>query len=297
MHAVVEQSSQSTRAAQPIGNPWWGLIPACGYLLLVCALPVGYLLSASFRATQGTGLDFAPGWTLEHYRAFFSSASNGVSYLRSLGIAMATVAVSTLLAYPLAYTLAFVVPKSQQKFLLFCTVAPFWTSFVIRAFAWQLLLAERGPLNSVLSKVGVGPVEILYTHAATLLGLTAFGTMLIALNLFAVMESIPPNYLAAAADLGARRWQSFWTVIVPLSLPGLGIGALLTFILAFGDYIVPTLLGGGLRTVLAQTMHGAISTSFNVPRAATYAAVMLATILTVSFPVLVLTRSRQEAHS
>lgn len=285
-----------TTQANPMGNPWWGLLPVVGYLGLMYVVPLSYLVLASFRQTQGSGLEFTPVWTLDHYEEFLGSASSGMTYLRSLGIALATVGVSILLGYPMAYTLTFIVPKTRRRILLFLMVAPFWTSFVIRAFAWQLLLADRGLLNAGLERLGFRAVKILYTPTATLCGLAVFGTMLMTLNLYSVMESIHPHWLAAAADLGARRWQAFWQVIVPLSIPGLGIGSVLTFILAFGDYVVPSLLGGGMQTVLSQAMVGAITTNFNIPRAATYAVVMLVTMMAVTLPVLKLSRTAQSRN-
>lgn len=265
---------------------WLGLVPILTYLSLFYLVPLIYLLLSSFRTTTGTGLEFTPEWTLEHYREFFTRSSNWVAYGRSLLIAGCTVLLSGLCAYPLAYTITFMVPQRYRQILLLLIVAPFWTSFIIRAFAWQLLLARGGLLNSALSWLHLPPVTILNTHIATTLGFTLFGTLLMTLNLCSVMADIPPNLLAAAATLGARRGQTFFHVILPLTVPGLVTGALLVFIIAFGDYIVPTLLGGGVSTVLAQMMVGAMTTHFNVPRAATYAVVMLGTIVLVAAPLL-----------
>jgi spermidine/putrescine transport system permease protein len=269
-----------------MGNPWLGIVPVLGYLLLFYLVPIGYLLLASFRETQGSGLEFAPTWTLNNYRDFFASQASWTAYGRSLAISSAVVFFSVLFAYPLAYVIALLVPRKYRHVTLLLIIAPVWTSFVIRAFAWQLLLADAGPLNTLLQHVGLPSLNILYTHVATVMGLTVFGTMLTTLNLYAVMENISPNLLAAAADLGAQRWATFKEVILPLSFPGMMVGAMLTFIISFGDFIVPSLLGGGIRSVLAQVMVGAVTTNFNIPRAATYSVIMLLTILVVTLPML-----------
>lgn len=280
-----------------MGNPWLGIVPALLYLLLFYVAPLIYLLLASFRVTEGVGLEFSSSWTLINYRDFLASEASWAAYRRSFGISAAVVCLSILLAYPLAYSIAFLVPARFRYVTLLLIIAPFWTSFVIRAFAWQLLLSDSGPLNALLSQVGLSPLKVLYTHTATIIGLSVFGTMLITLNLYAVMESINPNLLAAAADLGAQRWQTFREVILPLSLPGMTLGAMLTFIITFGDFVAPSLLGGGVRTVLAQAMVGAVTTNFNIPRAATYAVVMLLTILIVIAPLLRYTRRGLQAEA
>ena len=267
-------------------QPWMGLIPTMIYLGVFYLVPLIYLLLTSLRISTGVGLQFAPGWTLEHYQTVFSQASTWTAYGRSLTIAGCAVLFSSLCAYPLAYTITFLVPQHYRQATLLLIVAPFWTSFIIRAFAWQLLLSRGGLLNSGLTWLHLPPLTILNTHIATTLGFTLFGTLLMTLNLYSVMSAIPSNLLAAAANLGAKRGQVFFHVILPLTLPGLVTGALLTFIVSFSDYIVPTLLGGGVRTVLAQRMVGAMTTHFNVPRAATYAVVMLGTILAVAVPLL-----------
>ena len=273
-----------------MGNPWYGLVPAVSYLLFFYLIPVIYLLSRSFKTTQGSGIQFSPGITLSNYVDFFTTKTNYLAYARSIGISLLVVLLASIIAYVVAYTIVFLIPKRYQQLTLLLIIAPFWTSFVIRAFAWQLLLAEAGPISIFLQNIGVGSLKILNTHIATIIGLTVFGTMMLTLNLYSVMENINPNLLAAAADLGARRWSTFKEVVFPLSRPGLLIGAVLTFIISFGDYVVPSLLGGGVRIVLSQAMVGAMTTSFNIPRASTYAMIMLVTILIVTLPVLRLSR-------
>lgn len=273
-----------------MGNPWYGLIPAVSYLLFFYLIPVVYLLSRSFKLAQGSGIQFASGLTLANYIEFFTARTNYLAYARSIMISFLVVLFASVIAYAVAYTIVFIIPKRYQQMTLLLIIAPFWTSFVIRAFAWQLLLAEAGPISTFLKQAGIGSLKILNTHVATVIGLTVFGAMMLTLNLYSVMENINPNLLAAAADLGARRWQTFKEVVFPLSRPGLMIGAALTFIISFGDYVVPSLLGGGVRIVLSQAMVGAMTTSFNIPRASTYAMIMLVTILVVTMPILRLSR-------
>ena len=188
-----------------MGNPWYGLIPAVSYLLFFYLIPVVYLLSRSFKLAQGSGIQFASGLTLANYIEFFTARTNYLAYARSIMISFLVVLFASVIAYAVAYTIVFIIPKRYQQMTLLLIIAPFWTSFVIRAFAWQLLLAEAGPISTFLKQAGIGSLKILNTHVATVIGLTVFGAMMLTLNLYSVMENINPNLLAAAADLGARR--------------------------------------------------------------------------------------------
>ena len=176
--------------------------------------------------------------------------------------------------------------------LLFVLVAPFWTSFMIRAFAWQLVLSDSGVIAHYLSKLLGTPVAFgfLYTMGASIFGLTLFGVMLMTLTLFSVMVTIDRRLLEANAALGGTRWRGFMEVVLPLSAPGWLIGGLLTFIVCVGDYAVPALLGGGLKPVLAQIMLSTLKGTYDLAMAATLAVILVLVIILGAIPFLLLVR-------
>lgn len=275
-----------SRGNAPIRNLWQGVLPALVLTVGFFAVPIGYTIGLSFQAEGVAGL------TLANYATFFAEERLVDALGRTLFLAGAVVGLSTLLAYPLAYFLVFSVTPRWRMVLLFVLVAPFWTSFTIRAFSWQMVLSDSGVLawavqwSSGLS-VSFG---FLYTMSASVFGLTLFGTMLITLMLFSVMATIDRRLIEANAALGGSAWAGFREVILPLSLPGWLIGTVLTFIICVGDYAVPALLGGGFRPVLAQVMLSVLKGTYDLPMAATFAAILILVILAGVTPLLLLVR-------
>jgi spermidine/putrescine transport system permease protein len=162
--------------------------------------------------------------------------------------------VSILLAYPFAWVLAFVVPERWQRLALMLAVLPFWTSYVVRSYSWLLVLAEKGTVNTALLQLGLlaEPIQLANTRTATVIGFVHFFVMLLTLTIYANLKQLSPNYRKAAADLGAGPVQTFIHVILPLTLPGIMVGAFLTFVLAIGDYITPQILGGNNELLMPQ---------------------------------------------
>jgi len=261
----------------PAGNPWIAAVPAVVLTLAFFAIPIFYtaLLSVTDPASGA--------WTLANYRAVFLAA-----LWRTILLALSAVFFATLLAYPVTYYLAFVAKPEHRTLLLLLLVAPFWTSFAIRAFSWQLVLADGGLIAWLVSK-GTGFVpqfKFLYTMGASVLGLALFGTILISLFLYSVMATLDRRLIEASASLGASRLRSFFEVILPLSLPGWLTGAVLTLIICVGDYAVPSLLGGGFNPVLAQLMLSILKGTYDLPLAATFAVVLVGLVAIAALPML-----------
>lgn len=277
-----------TRA--PLGNPWLALAPAVVLASVFFLLPIGNMVRLSLTTPDGLGLG--------NYVAFFEKSHQTDALLRSLQLAGIATLISGLIAWPLAYFLAFCVPARVRLFCLLLLLAPFWTSFTIRAFSWQLVLSDNGVLAWAFAQLTGGPVTlgVLYTMGASVLGLALFGTMLTTLTLFGAMRAVDGRLMEAAASLGARPWAIFRDIIGPLSLPGWAVGSTLTFIIAVGDYAVPTLLGGGLKPVLAQLMLSTVKGTYDLPIAATMAMLLVLLVLLAGLPVLVFTllRRRQQ---
>jgi spermidine/putrescine transport system permease protein len=227
---------------------WFAVSPALIFTLLFFVVPFIGMGLMSF-VTKQTGF-----WSLDNYKHFFANPSYWRAMTNSLEVTALVTLISIALAYPFAWVLAFVVPERWQRLALMLAVLPFWTSYVVRSYAWLLVLAEKGLINTTLIDLGVlrGPIQMANTRFATITGFTHFFVMLLTLTIFANLKQLSPNYRKAAADLGASPFQSFVHVILPLTLPGVMVGAFLTFVLAIGDYITPQILGGNTELLMPQ---------------------------------------------
>jgi spermidine/putrescine transport system permease protein len=232
---------------QPIAA-WASVSPALLWTLAFFAVP---FLAMAVASLFPEGAD---GFSLSNYTQFFTNPSYWRSLTNSLEVTLIVTAISVLLAYPFAWILAFGVPERWQRLALMLAVLPFWTSYVVRSYSWLLLLAEKGIINDTLLGLGLlsEPIQLANTRAATVIGFVHFFVMLLTLTIFANLKQLSPNYRKAAADLGAGPVRSFIHVILPLTLPGIMVGAFLTFVLAIGDYITPQILGGNNELLMPQ---------------------------------------------
>lgn len=264
----------------PIGNPWPALVPAVLLAAAFFFLPIVNMVRLSLTTPEGIGL--------ANYIAFFEQAHQADALWRSIQLAMLATSLSALLAWPLAFFVSFCVAPRWRLLFLLLLLAPFWTSFTIRAFSWQLVLSDNGVIAWTLAQLTGGPVTLgfLYTMGASVLGLTLFGTMLTTLTLFGSMTAVDRRLIEACASLGGSPFSVFRDVILPLSLPGWLVGVTLTFIICVGDYAVPTLLGGGLNPVLAQMMLSTVKGTYDLPAAATMAVLLTSVVLIAGLPVL-----------
>ena len=264
----------------PVANLWYGIIPAVALVAGFFAVPIAYIVGLSFSGSEGEGA------TLSNYFTFFSNDRFTDALLRSMLLATSAVALASVVALPLAWFLAFVVPARRRFLLLFLLIAPFWTSFTIRAFSWQLVLSDSGVIAFWLEKLLGRPVALgfLYSMEASIFGLTLFGIMLITVTVFSVMVTIDRRMLEANQDLGGGSWSGFREIVLPLSVPGWIVGAVLTFIICVGDYAVPTLLGGGFKPVLAQLMLSTLKGTYDLPMAATFAVVLMFVVILAAAP-------------
>ena len=227
---------------------WASVTPALLWTLAFFAVPFAAMAVASlFPGGQS-------GFSLANYVQFFTQPSYWRALVNSLEVTAVVTVISILLAYPFAWILAFVVPERWQRLALMLAVLPFWTSYVVRSYSWLLVLAEKGTVNTALLQLGLlaEPIQLANTRAATIIGFVHFFVMLLTLTIYANLKQLSPNYRKAAADLGAGPLRSFVHVILPLTLPGIMVGAFLTFVLAIGDYITPQILGGNNELLLPQ---------------------------------------------
>lgn len=242
------------------------LAPAALWTLAFFAAPFAIMAGLSLWRRTETGLEAA--WTLENYRAFLDRPSFAEALGNSLEVTLLVTTFSVLLAYPLAWIIAERVPERFRRIALALAVIPFWTSYVVRSYAWSLVLARRGVLNGWLEGLGLPALDLANSRAAVVIGFTHFFTMLLTLTIFAALAQLPPNVRRAAADLGAGPVATFRHVVLPLTLPGVAVGAFLTFALCVGDYVTPQILGGGNELVLPQLVMLQLGRRADLPLAA-----------------------------
>jgi spermidine/putrescine transport system permease protein len=227
------------------------LAPAAVLLAITVGVPL-LVLAAYSLLSRGAYGGVAPPATLENWQRLADPLYAGV-LARSFLAALAATLLCLLLAFPLAL---FIARASRWKNLLLAMVMlPFWTSLLVRTYAWMFLLRDTGLINALLLRAGLidEPLPLLYNWGAVLLGLVYAHLPFMVLPVYAALERQDPALAEAAADLGARRWQAFWRVTLPLAAPGIRAGVLLVYIPCLGAFLIPDLLGGG-RTILAGTL-------------------------------------------
>ena len=261
----------------------WATVPTLLWTALFFAAPLLFMLAVStWKRGRGT-LD--PVWNLDNYEKIFSRSYLIEGLFNSLEVSLIVVVVSVLVAYPLAYVLAYRVPARWQKLLLVLLILPFWTSYLVRSYAWSVVLGDNGIVNSALLAIHLveEPLQLNYRRGATVLGFVHFFTMLLTLTIYANLVQISPSYRRAAADLGASGLQTFIRITLPLSLPGIMVGAFLTFVITMGDFITPQILGGAKELLLPQSIILQIQRAADIPMAAAMSVLLMLAVTIVYF--------------
>lgn len=252
------------------------------YLLLFFILPLGIMAVFSFRAgTLGAERDI---FTLDNYKEFLSNTVFLGLLWRSMLISFFISVISVLLAYPLAYFLVFRAGPHRIT-LLTLIIVPTWTSYLLRVFAWKLILSSNGLLNTFLLWIGVieeaSPI-LMYSREAIILTLVYVWVPFVALPIFAALERINVNLLEAAADLGCKPWETFFRVTLPLSLPGVVAGFFFVFIPTIGEYVTPRLVGG--RSLMyGNLIQDQFGFALNWPMGSVMSMVMLVAVLVLLY--------------
>jgi putrescine transport system permease protein len=220
--------------------------------------------------------EFLDALSLDNYALLVTDPIYIISYVRSVLIAASSTALLLLIGYPIAYGMARA-PRSWQAILFMLVVLPFWTSFLIRIYAWINILQREGLLNQLLLALGIveEPPSWLASDTAIYIGIVYSYLPFMVLPIYAMLEKLPETLLEAAADLGCPRWKAFWLVTLPLSLPGVIAGALLCFIPIVGEFVIPDLLGGSDAMMIGQTLWIEFFSNRDWPEAAAVAVVLL----------------------
>ncbi|WP_438391026.1 ABC transporter permease subunit [Caballeronia sp. DA-9] len=243
-------------------------------LLVMLVYPVGQLLLLSVH--NGAG------FTLVEYKRLFASSVYVDVLLITLKVSLWTTFFSVLTGYPIAYLISSLTRERKNR-LLFWVLLSFWTSFLVRTFAWVVLLGRNGVINQVLMGLGIidRPLNLLYNFSAVIVGMVHALMPLAVLTMLSVMENIDRRLPSAAATLGARPGTVFWKVYFPLSLPGVAAGALMVFVTAIGFFITPTLLGGRHQTMITQLIIDQVMQALNWGFAGAISVLLLAVVLIV----------------
>jgi putrescine transport system permease protein len=267
------------------------------WLILFFLVPFLIVLKISFSESAIAQppytplLDFAAGWrgiaqfvaglSFDNYRLLGSDPLYLLSYLKSLEIAAFATLMLLAIGYPIAYAMARM-PRRLQALLTILVILPFWTSFLIRIYAWMNILQHDGLLNKALLALHIvrEPPVWLATDTAIYLGIVYSYLPFMVLPLYAVLEKLDQSLLEAAADLGCPRWKTFWLVTLPLSSPGIIAGVLLCFIPIVGEFVIPDLLGGSRTPMIGQTIWMEFFGNKDWPAAAAVAVVLVCLLVT-----------------
>ncbi|MDB5296531.1 MAG: binding-protein-dependent transport system inner rane component [Phycisphaerales bacterium] len=273
----------------PLVTPAWlvlgglFLLPLLGVLLVSFAKSDDYGDPVPLRGVADLWHHVSSGDAFANYAQTVRPGTLAILW-RSLWIAAATTVLTALVSYPVAYYLAVRAPARAKGLLLALVVVPFWTSFLVRTYAWMIILRPEGLLNAALLRLGVvaAPLDLLYNDGAVLVGLVYGELPFMILPLYASLEKLDRSLLEAADDLGAGGWSAFRRVTFPLSVPGLVAGAVLVFVPSVGQFVVSDLLGGGKSVLvgnLVQSQFAAASGIGDRPYGAAVAFQLTAAVL------------------
>jgi putrescine transport system permease protein len=284
-------------AVLPLG--WLGLFLGCA-MLIVAAIsltdpkigipPFAPLLQTGAAGETVLNADF------ERHARIFTDSYYVESLLSSLRIAAIATAMALMLGYPLAYAISKASPRAQMLLVLLVTV-PFWTSFLIRIYAWSALLNSNGLINQVLVGAGLidAPLPLLYNEGAVIMGIVYGYLPFCVLPIYTVLHRVDPSLVEAARDLGAGPWRAFLRVTVPVSLPGIVTGCLLVAVPALGEFVVPELLGGSSTLMFGRVMWDETFRARDWPMAAAMTVMLLILVLVATRPLQRLAYQRGEA--
>jgi putative spermidine/putrescine transport system permease protein len=249
--------------------------PPLAWLVLIYLAALAALLVSGFWTADFFTGQIKHDWTLENFRQIFSLSDT--TYIRiawtTIWIAAAVTAIDILLAFPIAYYMARIATSPMRGLLFVLVLLPLWSSYIVRVYAWRVILKENGVLNWALNGIGLPDADLAFTRTSIIIVFSYVWLPFMILPIFAALERIPDNYLEASSDLGARGFRTLRSVIVPLALPGIVAGSIFTFSLTLGDYLTPVLIGGPDAQFIGNVVFANVGVANNVPFAAAYATV------------------------
>jgi spermidine/putrescine transport system permease protein len=251
---------------------WQGLFFVGPFLFMIA---MSFFVVKNYRMQPAFVFD---NWVKVLGKGFFWDA-----YFLTLMLAVVATIVTSVLAFPAAYQLSFRASDTVRRWAVFLLIIPFFTSYLVRIYSWQVLLAENGVFNAIFNSVGIGTITMLNTKFATVVGyLTLCLPLAIILQTF-TLANIDKTLVQAANNLGCSRGRSLYTVIIPLAKTGLIVSAVFTFILSFGDFVAPYYMGGSKPPTLSIMIVDTVKSGQQWPRSAVVALSMIATLMLVAF--------------
>jgi putative spermidine/putrescine transport system permease protein len=274
------------RARRRLSVPFWRrgwlrtaaeLAPPVGWMTVIYLAALAALFVYAFWSVDSFTGKVVHSWSLENFREIFESGPFRGVIWRTVYIAAAVTATCAVLAFPFAYFMARVATPRVRAMLFVLVLLPLWSSYLVRVYAWKVILAQDGILNWSLTKIGLPDANLGYSNWAMWLVFTYIWLPFMILPVFAALERIPHSYIEASRDLGASGFTTLRRVILPLALPGIVAGSIFTFSLTLGDYITPTLVGGAGSTFIGNIVYSTgLGVSGNLPFAAAFAAIPVA---------------------
>lgn len=264
--------------------PWFGLcfsMPILIWQLVFFVLPLAFLVAISFWLVRNFRM--VPTFEWQNWSYMLSRGFFWDAYVHTLAMAAGATVLVSLVAFPCAYTIAFKFRESAKQLLVLLLVTPFFTSYLVRTYSWQVFLSDNGIFNAALGLVGMEPFAMLNTTFGTYVGyFTLCLPLVVLLQLFSLMY-IDRSLIEAAHNLGCGRWRTMLLVVVPSARIGIVVAALFCFILTFGDFVSPLYLGGGQPPTLSTLITDTTKSGQQWPRAAVIATMMIVTLLITAF--------------
>ncbi|MGI9407920.1 MAG: ABC transporter permease [Hyphomicrobiaceae bacterium] len=263
---------------------WYALawrVPLLIWQFLFFVVPLLFLVYLSFWLVKNYRM--TPAFETVNWVNMFSKGYFWDAYYLTFGMALLATIVTSLLAFPAAYALAFKVSPTVRRWAIFFLIIPFFTSYLVRTYAWQTILAGNGVINGMLAYIGLGPFAMLNTKFGTLVGYLTLSLPLVTILQTFSLASVDRSLIEAAHNLGCGRLRTVFTVIVPLAKIGLIIGAVFCFILSFGDFVSPYYLGGSRPPTLSILIIDTTKSGQQWPKAAVVAITMIVTLIVVAF--------------
>jgi spermidine/putrescine transport system permease protein len=260
--------------------------PSMLWLLAFFLIPLCIMLIYSFcKHTYASDVRTGVSWvfTLENYlNALDRTYVQAI--LRSFWIAIINTLLCLIISYPIAYYISHRKPK-LKNILLILVIIPFWTNFIVRTYAWMVILRENGLINIVLTRLGLinDPLQMLFTNGAVITGLVYGYLPFMILPLYASIEKVNPSLLEASYDLGANRLQTFFRVMLPLTMPGIIAGSLLVFVPTLGAFVTPDLLGGAKVMMIGNIIQNQYTKVRNWPFGSSLSFILLSVVLALLF--------------
>jgi spermidine/putrescine transport system permease protein len=282
--SLSKQRTQAPNEASTLGIVC--LAPAIIYDSLLFLFPLVFLIWIGFWTVENFQL--IPGFSFANYsdifQQFFTRSRYAYAIGQSLWVSITTTFLGIFFCYPFAMVLAFTVPARWQRLGILLAIAPFWSSYILRLYAWQTLLNQEGLLNSLLLRVGLirEPLTIVFTQIGTRIGLIHYLAPIMILILYLALKNVDRSLMSAAQNLGANRLQVFWRVLLPLTRPGIVYSALFGLIISLGDVLSGIILGGGTgKSILGNlplfstVILNEYAASTNLPRTSALATILI----------------------